>query len=246
MVQQLVDRGDRGQVVRRQVEGVAVFTPDGRNVLARRGTGGAEPGTDHDELVASSWRRGIDLNDTKIVVVDIATRSVVRTTHVERDGRPIAGFRNNTVDPDGRTVGLGGVIGDVIILDAATGERRPTIHAHDDFVESITFAPDHATFVTTGREGALAPWDAATQCLVGSILRPNHRLRASFVAADNVMIVDDSGAVEVWDPRPALGAQIRVPLPGSHRTHGQVRVVATRGCRKPPRRPGQPPDPSPC
>ena len=47
-------------------------------------------------------------------------------------------------------------------------------------------------------------WDAATQHLLGSVLPlgPNHRVRASFLAGDRVLIVYDTGEILEWDPRP--------------------------------------------
>ena len=91
-----------------------------------------------------------------------------------------------------------------MVVDAVTGELSPLLHAHDDFVESVTFAPDYATFVTTGRDGAVKLWDAATHDLLASVmpLGPNHRVRASFLAADRVQIVYDTGEIFEWDPSP--------------------------------------------
>ena len=71
-------------------------------------------------------------------------------------------------------------------------------------MESITFAPDLATFVTTGRDGAVKLWDTETQELLGSVLPlgPNHRVRASFVDAGRLLIFYDTGEIFEWDPRP--------------------------------------------
>ena len=119
-------------------------TPDGRQAVVvvsgidRPGDGGARRGS--RDCVASCVRHPSS-----------------------RAAEPFGGARNNTVAPDGRTVGIGGVLGDVIVVDAVTGEVSPLLHAHDDFVESVTFAPDYASFVTTGRDGAVKLWDAATQ-----------------------------------------------------------------------------------
>jgi WD40 repeat protein len=217
-------------------EGTAVFTPDGREIVALRYASGGAPDDDslvvldastlapvggapvpvgstgrmvavtpdgrHAVVVASSWTQ--DSNETKVLVVDLQTRRIVRATPVEPSGQPFAGARNNTVAPDGRTVGIGGTLGDVIVVDAVSGEVSPLLHAHDGFVESVTFAPDYATFVTTGQDGVVALWDAATQKFLGSVLPlgPNHRVRASFLAADRVLIVYDTGEIFEWDPRP--------------------------------------------
>ena len=215
-------------------EGLAVFTPDGRHVVAIRYD--ASGGFDTDNLVVldastlapiggepvpvrSTGRMlsvtpdgrhavvvvsGIDHPGTKVLLVDLETRHIVRSTPVEPGGQPFIGARNNSVAPDGRTVGIGGVLGDVVVVDAVTGKVSQRLHAHDGFVESITFAPDYASFVTTGQDGAVKLWDAATQQLLASVLPlgPNNRVRASFLAADRVLIVYDTGEIFEWDPRP--------------------------------------------
>jgi WD40 repeat protein len=159
-------------------------TPDGRSAIVVVSTGA--PG------------------ETRVMLVDLAQRRIVRSTPVPEFDRRRNGPRNNTVATNGRTVGLGGTGGDVVVVDAVTGKVSPPVHAHDDFVESITFAPDYQTFVTTGRDGGVKLWDAATQRLLGTLLPfgANHRVRASFLAADRLMIVDDSGKTAEWDPRP--------------------------------------------
>jgi WD40 repeat protein/class 3 adenylate cyclase len=142
--------------------------------------------------------------ETKVLLVDLETRRIVRSTPVEvlndRETNP----RNNTVAGDGRTVGLGALNGDVVVVDAVTGEVRPLLQAHDGFVESLTFAPGEATFVTTGIDGAVKLWDTATLDLLGSVLPlgPNHRVRASFLAADRLLIVYDTGEIFEWNPQP--------------------------------------------
>jgi len=156
----------------------------------------------HAIVVTSS--KGVEPAETRVLLVDLERRRIVRSTPVEPGGRPVRGARNNTVAPDGRTVGIGTTLGDVVVVDAVTGEMSPLVHAHDGFVESVTFAPDYATFVTTGVDGAVKLWDAATHDLLGSVLPlgPNHRVRASFLAADRVLIVYDTGEILEWDPRP--------------------------------------------
>ena len=92
-----------------------------------------------------------------------------------------------------------------MIVDAVSGEVSTLLHVHD-VVESVTFAPDCATFVTTGQDGAVYLWDTATQHLLGSITPlGTHRVRASFLAADRVMLVYGTGEILEWDPRPTHG-----------------------------------------
>ncbi|MEP6658845.1 MAG: AAA family ATPase [Acidimicrobiales bacterium] len=224
----LADSEGSGQAFSGDHEGVAVFTPDGRQVVALRyEPSGAESLVvlDASTLAAvagepvlvttldGSFGRMVAVTPdghtavvvvsgehTKVLLVDLDTRRIVRSTPVE-----LGGARNDTVAPDGRTVGLGAAFGDVVVVDAVSGEVSPQLHAHDDFVESVTFAPDYTSFVTTGRDGAVKLWDAATQHLVGSVLPlgsgGSHRVRASFLAADRLLIVYDTGESFEWDPR---------------------------------------------
>ena len=60
--------------------------------------------------------------DTKVLLIDLETRRIVRSTPVELLGEPFQGSRNNTVAPDGRTVGLSNPLGDVGVVDALDGE----------------------------------------------------------------------------------------------------------------------------
>jgi WD40 repeat protein len=142
--------------------------------------------------------------ETNVVLVDLDERKVVRSTPVTSESEPVGGARNDTLAPDGHTVGIGTTLGDVVIVDAATGDVAPLIHAHDDRVESVTFSPDGTTFVTTGRDGSVKLWDRATQRLIGSVelSSQNIRLRASFLSAERLLIFDDRGHVYEWDPRP--------------------------------------------
>jgi WD40 repeat protein len=112
-----------------------------------------------------------DPAETKVLLVDLETRRIVRSTPVEALDRREGGARNNTVAPDGRTVGIGGTNGDAMVVDAVSGEVRPFLQAHDGFVESVTVAPDLATVVTTGRDGAVKLWDTETQQLLGPCCR---------------------------------------------------------------------------
>ena len=212
--------------------GEAVFTPDGRHVVAIQGNDdddqhlvvldastlapvGGEP------VLVGSYARAVSVSpdgrtavvvvskadpdqvETKVVLVDLETRKIVRSTPVEPFGRPFCCARNDTVAPDGRTVGIGAFYGDVVVVDAVTGKVSPLPHAHDGIVESVTFAPDYASFVTTGQDGAVKLWETATHHLLGSILPlgPNHPVRASFLAADRLLMVYDTGEIFEWDPR---------------------------------------------
>lgn len=208
----------------------AVFTPDGRHVVALA-LGAADGGEQLVVLDAATLApvgeavpigetgrmiavtpdgraavvvvSNVDVPETSVLLVDLDARRVVRSTPVAHGGTPVCCARNNTVASDGRTVGIGNGSGDVVIVDAVTGEVSPLLHAHEGRVESVSFAPDGATFVTTGRDDEVKLWDRSRR-LLGSVRlsAQNLRLRASFLAADRVLIFDDTGQIYEWDPRP--------------------------------------------
>jgi WD40 repeat protein len=161
--------------------------------------------------------------ETDVLLVDLETRRIVRATPVDALDRPEEVPRNNTVASDGRTVGLGGRNGDVVVVDAVTGDVSPVLPAHDGHVESVTFSPDTASFVTTGIDGVVKLWDTATHSVLGSFtpFGPNHRVRASFVAADRVLIVDDTGKILEWDPRPDASEAYACKVAGRNLTQSE-------------------------
>ena len=67
-------------------------------------------------------------------------------------------------------------------------------------------------------------WDTATQRLLGSMLPfgAEPSVRASFLATDRVLIVDDTGEILEWDPRPTHGRRTpaRSPVATSPRRSG--------------------------
>jgi WD40 repeat protein len=207
----------------------AVFTPDGRQVVAIRVDAGQQYVDVFDALTLAplggapvpigNVGRAIGVTpdggqaivvvssteepyNTEVVLIDLATRRVVRSTPVELLGEPFQGSRNNSFAADGRTVGLGNNNGDLGVVDAVTGEVATRPHVHNG-VESVAFAPDVATFITTGQDGAAYLWDSETQQELGSMAPLGaNRVRARFLADDWVMFVYGTGDILEWDPRP--------------------------------------------
>ncbi len=174
----------------------AVFTPDGRHVVALRGSDVERGRSSKTSSSCSTPRRSHRSAETRCWLGHVRPHALCharrpherswscrapdhggdegaprgsrdashRAFDAGRGARPAprSAARNNTVAPDGRTVGVGGNFGDVVVVDAVTGEVSPLLDAHDDFVESVTFAPDLATFVTTGQDGAVKLWDTET------------------------------------------------------------------------------------
>jgi WD40 repeat protein len=140
-----------------------------------------------------------DFSGSNVVVVDLESRRIVRSIAVKDIGVPPA----RTLAADGRTAALGDFSGVVAIVDVVTGKTVPAFHAHDGFVESISFAPDVATFVTAGRDGAIKLWDTKTRALLGAVqpLGENRIVRAWFVGPGKVLIAYATGELFEWDTR---------------------------------------------
>ncbi len=209
----------------------AVFTPDGHSVIAiqvdRDGNeqvvelDAATLAPDNETPVPiGQWARAIgatsdgkgaivvvsvpDPPDTQVLLIDLATRRVVRSTPVELFGEPLQSARNSTIGPDGRTAGLGNLSGDLAVVDAFTGDVTTRAQVHNGRIESVAIAPDGKTFITTGADGAVYLWDISTQQLLGAMapLGPDQRARARFLSDDRVMLVYATGEILEWDPRP--------------------------------------------
>jgi WD40 repeat protein len=233
-------------------EGVAAFTPDGRHIVAIRLdpaylenlvvldadtlTPVAEPVSVGHTVrmlgVAPDGRTAIvvvsqgfdpDVPGTRVRVVDLETGQIVRTTAILYGAAQLfTGARNDTVAADGRTVGLGSSSGDVAIVDAITGEYTVLPRAHDDYVESVTFAPDYSTFLTTARNGQVKVWDMTTHQVLASLLPfGEHRVRGAYLAADRVLLVDDRGKFLEWDPRPDAWVDYACNVAGRNLTQAE-------------------------
>jgi WD40 repeat protein len=157
------------------------FTPDFRTAVV----GLTHPGT--EEPVEG-------------LVVDLDERRIERTVTIEALTEP----RASGVGSDGRTIAFGDPSGKVVIVDVTTGEKSPVLQAHNGAVMSISFAPDEATFVTAGPDGAIKLWHTATRALLGAVqpLGPNRNVRATFVDEGRVLIYYNTGEIFEWDPRP--------------------------------------------
>jgi len=94
--------------------------------------------------VQSAW----DHQETRVVLVDVNERRILRSTPIEQE----QAAQRNAVGDDGHTVAVGCGGGEVRIVDARTGATSPAVAAHDGVIDSISFAPDVKSFVTAGED----------------------------------------------------------------------------------------------
>ena len=67
------------------------------------------------------------------------------------------------VSPDGTRLAVGATTGEVGVIDLASGEWvRPPIDAHGGWVQRVAYAPDGATFASSGNDGQVTLWDGRT------------------------------------------------------------------------------------
>ena len=158
---------------------IVSVTPDGRQAIAVvNGTSSA---------------------DLKVLVVDLGRRRIVGSTAGNFGN--VGGARHDAVADDGRTVGLGFTSGKVAFVDAMSGKVSPAFQAHDGFVESVSFAPDVATVVTAGRDGAIKLWDTKSRALLGTVqpLGANKTVQAWYIGPGRVLIAYTTGELFEWD-----------------------------------------------
>jgi WD40 repeat protein len=160
-------------------------------------------------------------NDTNVSLVDLETRQLVKRTLVKPGSQSICCARNNTISADGRTVGVGNNFGYAVVVDAVDGHVGEAIHAHTEFTESVTVAPDHSALVTTDRTGLANLWDASQKLTASFMPLGNHRLRAMFVAPDRVLFASDRGDLLEWDPRPDAWVDYACNVAGRNLTQAE-------------------------
>jgi WD40 repeat protein len=135
------------------------------------------------------------------LVIDLDERRIERTVTLAE----LSGIQSSAIGSEGRTIAFSDETGSVVIVDAATGAKSPVLEANDGPFVGISFAPDEATFVTSGSDGTVKLWDNRTHQLLGAVqpLGPNLPfVKATFIDEDKVLIYYPTGEIFEWDPRP--------------------------------------------
>jgi len=200
----------------------AVFSPDGRYLLVRRGFDGARVYDAAGRLVATLRVRGGPLAsgafspDSSLVATATATGPAQvwrlpsgRLVHQLRGHKPfnrgggeLLLIRRVGFSPDGKFLLTAGFDGTARIWDVATWKTRHVLRQpRQQYLKSATFSPDGRLVATAGwGSGRVGIWDSETGRLVRALRTRGAQLCASFSPDSKLLVTCDTGGVaRIWD-----------------------------------------------
>jgi WD40 repeat protein len=86
--------------------------------------------------------------------------------------------------PDGKTLGIAGADGTVVLWDRKTGKVRDAFKAHDKRTTFLTFSPDGGALASVGGDRTVAFWDPATGDRLLSLNKPRPEVNALALSPD--------------------------------------------------------------
>jgi WD40 repeat protein/nucleoside phosphorylase/uncharacterized protein YjbI with pentapeptide repeats len=106
-----------------------------------------------------------------------------------------------TWSPDGRILVSGGSDGNVLLLDAASGEVLRELVGHSGSVNACGWSPDGSILASGGGGGNVLLWDAASGKVLRELSRDAGRVNTFTWSPDGRMLASggDDGNVLVWD-----------------------------------------------
>lgn len=163
----------------------ADWSPDGRRVHAGSWVG-----------LFATWELG---GDAEGRVIEVGSQDDYRAVNAL------------AVSPDGSLVVLGGKDDQLHLFDAATGEKRLQIDAHERAVWGVALAPDGELLASASQDGSIGVWDPESGRALARLLGHGSTVRGLAFAPDGGALASASadGTVRLWD----AGA-LRAPLEG--------------------------------
>ncbi|MBD3925027.1 winged helix-turn-helix domain-containing protein [Nocardioides cavernae] len=168
------------------------LAPAGEPVHLGESAYGVQPGPDNHSAfalvsdtppeVSGSFEWGGGLSEW--VFIDL------ETGRVDRDQ---VGFEIMTmaVSPDHTRLAVGGVNGEVALVEVATGELvRPALKGHGVPTTWIAWSADGKRFATTGWDGTVVLWDGVEGVTMGSVLMPEQLItNVAFLPDDETLLL---------------------------------------------------------
>jgi len=116
---------------------------------------GISDGNDRLRVDSQEYQEALDILSNQ------ARQRLLWQHHLERgrDADPVHTLRHS---PDGTVIGLGKASGQVVILDAGTGQIKDTFKAHTSAVTSLAFSPNGARLASSGEDAAIKVWNLVT------------------------------------------------------------------------------------
>jgi WD40 repeat protein len=124
----------------------------------------------------------------------------LRNGRKSRTLRIAKGYHALALSPDGRACAVG-VEGGMQLVDVGTGEVRIASTAFADSPNWLRFSPDGRTIVSTGREGTVTLWDAASLALRETLRGHSRDVQQPVFSLDGgtLYTVSSDGAAIAWD-----------------------------------------------
>lgn len=154
--------------------------------------------------------------------------SLIRWTAAGRQvGETVVGRKPTTVaySPDGNTLALGTIDGEVFLADSETGKQKgkpfeghgsgiPPKDPYSNWVNALTFSPEGKVLASGGNDGTVMLWDPRTRRAMWKPLVPGGPIAGLAFSQDGRTLASGSknGEVILWDWE--TGRKIGKPLKG--------------------------------
>ena len=107
--------------------------------------------------------------------------------------------------PDGRIIAAGGgtpgVSGELVLIDAVTGQILKTLEGHRDYVYHVAFSPDGKRLASCGYDRQIRVWDVASGKPTGVFKEHTEAVYAVAFSPDGTLLASAAAdrSVKIWD-----------------------------------------------